>query len=62
MMEMKRNSPIRDNLKIAVLSALNIAAELHDFKVKFEETEKELSQIEDKATHLSKKIESTISV
>ena len=62
MMELKRNGPIRDSLKVAVLSALNIAAELHEFKEKYKEAEKMLSDLEDKATDLTKKIESTITV
>jgi cell division protein ZapA len=57
MMELKRNSPIRDNLKIAVLSALNIAGELHEYKQKCEDALKKLATIETRASDLSKKIE-----
>ena len=61
MMELKRNSPIRDNLKIAVLSALNIAGELHEYRERCEKAQKKLSDFEHKATTLLQKIESGIS-
>ncbi len=60
MMELKRNSSIRDNLKVAVLSALNIAGELYEYKEKCEDAENKLSNIQNKATNLSHKIESSI--
>ena len=58
MMELKKTSPIRDNLKVAVLSALNIAGELHEYKEKCEEAQRKLSDLEHKATNLTQKIES----
>ena len=60
MMELKRNSPIRDSLKIAVLSALNIAGELHEYREKCEEAQKKLSDLQYKATNLNQKIESIV--
>lgn len=60
MMELKRNSPIRDSLKIAVLSALNIAGELHEYREKCEEAQKKLSDLQHKATDLNQKIESVV--
>ncbi len=58
MMELKKTSPIRDNLKVAVLSALNIAGELHEYKEKCEEAQRRLSDLEHKASNLTQKIES----
>lgn len=59
MMELK-NGSLRDVLKIAVLSAMNIAGELYDYKEKYEITERKLNKIQDKAVNLSHKIENCI--
>lgn len=60
MMELKKNSAIRDNLKIAVLSALNIAGELYEYKEKCEEALMKLNTIQNKAAKLSHKIEESV--
>jgi cell division protein ZapA len=56
MVELKKNSVIRDNLKLAVLSALNIAGELYEYKEKCKEAQKKLCDIQNKVNHLSHKI------
>ena len=61
MMELKRNSPIRDNLKLAVLSAMNIAGELQEYREKYEEAQNRLSDLQQKATSLSQKITGGVS-
>lgn len=60
MMELKKYSSIRDDLKIAVLSALNIAGELHEYKEKFGEAQKELCNIQNKAVNIGQKIKNSI--
>jgi cell division protein ZapA len=57
MMELKKTGPIRDTVKVAVLSALNIAGELHEYRVKCGEVQKKLSDLQHKATKLTQKIE-----
>jgi len=47
----------RDNIKIAVLSALNIAGELFETKAKYEEELKKVQQYQEKIKSLSDKIE-----
>jgi cell division protein ZapA (FtsZ GTPase activity inhibitor) len=60
MMELKKNSAIRDNAKIAVLSALNIAGELEEYKEKYKKTEKQLSVLQAKLNSLDQKIETVL--
>lgn len=60
MMELKKNSSIRDDIKIAVLSALNIAGELYEYKEKWNSIQKEIGDIENRVGRLGKKIDSCI--
>jgi len=56
--EVHKMTASRDNIKIAVLSALNIAGELFETKAKYEEELKKLQQYQDKIKSLNSKIES----
>ena len=60
MMELKKNSPIRDDVKIAVLSALNIAGELEEYKEKCREAQKQLNDLQEKVSGLDQKIETVL--
>jgi len=57
MMEIKKGSSIRDNAKIADLSALNIAGERDGYKGKCAEVQKNFSKLKEKADNLLKKID-----
>jgi cell division protein ZapA len=61
MMEVKKGSSIRESSKIAVLSALNIAGELFEYRIKSEKTQQEFSDLQEKAGTLCKKIEKYLS-
>ncbi|MGD9200506.1 MAG: cell division protein ZapA [Chitinispirillia bacterium] len=52
-MEMKNNNSIRDDIKIAVLTALNIAGELFEYKSKWEQVQKKLDRIQNKISSLT---------
>lgn len=58
--EIHENTASRDNVKIAVLSALNIAGELFESKAKSEEGAKKIGEIGDRLTILLKKIDDTL--
>lgn len=60
MAEIHENSASRDNVKIAVLSALNIAGELFDVKQKQENGAKKAVEISDRVTKISKKIDDAL--
>ena len=49
-----------DKLKIAVLSALNIAGELFEYRSKNESNERKLKQLQDKAEQLAAKIDGVL--
>ncbi|MDR0305556.1 MAG: cell division protein ZapA [Chitinispirillales bacterium] len=55
--EIQEMTASRDNMKIAVLSALNIAGELFETKAKYEEELKKVQQCQDKIKSLNNKIE-----
>jgi cell division protein ZapA (FtsZ GTPase activity inhibitor) len=57
MMEFQRNIASRDKLKTAVLSALNIAGELFEYKSRLESAQRQLDEIENKSATMSKRIE-----
>ena len=61
MMEVKNSSSIRENSKIAVLSALNIAGELFEYRITNDKTQKEFNEIQDKAGALCRKIDNCLS-
>ncbi len=50
----------RDNMKVAVLSALNIAGELFETKAKHEEDIKKLKECQEKIEILTQKLESIL--
>jgi len=56
MSEIHENTASRDHLKIAVLSALNIAGELFEMKQKHEAETRKLDEIKGKVDLLTKKI------
>jgi cell division protein ZapA (FtsZ GTPase activity inhibitor) len=60
MTEIKQSSASSDKLRIAILSALNIAGELMEHKSKHEACEKALREYQSKIESLSQKIEQVI--
>ena len=60
MAEMHENSASRDNVKIAVLSALNIAGELFELKGKQDSGTKQLSELEDRLASINHKIDAAL--
>jgi cell division protein ZapA len=60
MAEIHENSASRDNVKIAVLSALNIAGELFDLKQKQENGAKTAGETIDRVEKLTKKIDDAL--
>lgn len=60
MAEIHENSASRDNVKIAVLSALNIAGELFDVKQKQENGAKKNGEISDRVAKITKKIDDAL--
>lgn len=60
MVTVKKYGAVKDNLKVAVLSALNIAGEMHEYKEKCERTQQIIQKIQNEALLLSKKIEESI--
>jgi cell division protein ZapA len=60
MAEMHQNTASRDNMKIAVLSALNIAGELFELKAKHEETTQRIRELEETITSLNNKIDGAL--
>jgi cell division protein ZapA len=61
MMEVKNSSSIRESSKVAVLSALNIAGELFEYRITNEKTQKEFHDIQEKAGTLCRKIDNCLS-
>lgn len=58
--EIHMSTASRDKLKVAILSAMNIAGELFEYKSKCEEQSKQLNDLEIRFTVLSKKIDETV--
>ena len=56
MVEIHENTASRDNVKIAVLSALNIAGELFELKGKQDNGAQEIEKLKNRITALNKKI------
>jgi cell division protein ZapA len=56
MAEIHEATASRDDMKIAVLSTLNIAGELFEFKAKYEDSAKKISELEEKIAALTQKI------
>lgn len=57
MAEIQNNSAFRDQQKIAVLSALNIAGELFECKAKYEESTDRIRELQQTIALLSQKID-----
>lgn len=60
MAEVHENTASRDNVKIAVLSALNIAGELYEVKHKQEEGAKTTREIVDRLGLIAKRIDEAL--
>ena len=59
-MEFQKNTATRDKFKVAVLSALNIAGELFEYKRKCENLTKQLEELRNKTEHLGKTIDACL--
>ncbi|MBD3390717.1 MAG: cell division protein ZapA [Chitinivibrionales bacterium] len=60
MMEFQKNITSRDKLKVAVLSALNIAGELFEQKRQRESAAKKLEELHEKSSEIGTKIDSCL--
>ena len=60
MAEIHENTASRDNVKIAVLSALNIAGELFELKSKQENGAQEISMLENRIASINQKIDAVL--
>ncbi|MGA2507837.1 MAG: cell division protein ZapA [Chitinispirillaceae bacterium] len=60
MAEIHENTASRDNVKIAVLSALNIAGELFELKDKKETGAQQIGAINDRVSRITKKIDAAL--
>jgi len=60
MAQVHETTASHDNIKIAVLSALNIAGELFELKAKQEQGAQELHAISDRAALIRKKIDAAL--
>ncbi|KMQ51445.1 hypothetical protein CHISP_1692 [Chitinispirillum alkaliphilum] len=58
--EIHSNTASRDNMRLTVLSAMNIAGELFEVKARHEEDLKRLRECEEKVAYLTRKIESIL--
>ena len=62
MEEIQAGIKSKDKLKIAVLSALNIAGECIDYKAKYEELQKRIDDVQERLNRLSKRIDENVPV
>lgn len=62
MNELRRTIATHDNLKLAIVTALNIAEELLDFKEKYKIMQIKLSDLEKRTIGISEKIDSGIRI
>ena len=60
MMEFQKGMTSRDKLKVAVLSALNIAGEMFEYKTHSEIASKKVEDLEEKTDEIGKKIDSCL--
>ena len=60
MVEIHENTASRDNVKIAVLSALNIAGELFELRSKRENGTQETSMLENRIASINQKIDAAL--
>jgi cell division protein ZapA len=59
-MELQKSIASRDKTKVAVLSALNIAGELFEYRMQNEQLVQQLAAIKNKAETITHKIDSTL--
>jgi cell division protein ZapA len=59
-MELQKSIPSRDKLKIAVISALNIAGELLECRKQYEQLKQQLDEIQRKTEIINRKIDSNL--
>jgi cell division protein ZapA len=62
MTEIHENTASRDDLKIAVLSALNIAGELFELRNKQDQGAKKIGDVNDRLSMLNKKIDEALQI
>jgi cell division protein ZapA len=60
MAEIHENTASRDNVKIAVLSALNIAGELFELKDKDNSGAQQIQEVSDRIASITKKIDAAL--
>ena len=60
MSELKKITAIHDNLKLAIIAALNIAEELHDYQEKYKIVQMKFGDFEKRAISISDKIDMSI--
>jgi cell division protein ZapA len=60
MAEIRQNTAIHDQLKIAVLSALNIAGGLFECKTKYEESANKIRELQQTVESLNQKIDGAL--
>jgi cell division protein ZapA len=59
-MELQKNITSRDKVKVAVLSALNIAGELFESKAKNDQLRQQIAIIKQQTEKIARKIDSTL--
>ena len=60
MMEFQKNIASRDKLKVAVLSALNIAGDMFDYKLQCESLARQVEELKEKTGLLGEKIDTCL--
>jgi cell division protein ZapA len=60
MSQIHESTTSRDHLKVAVLSALNIAGELFEIKARNEENARKISELQEKIASLNNKIDGAL--
>jgi cell division protein ZapA (FtsZ GTPase activity inhibitor) len=60
MAEIHENTASRDNVKIAVLSALNITGELFELREKQQKNDQQISEVNDRVAAIIKKIDAAL--
>jgi cell division protein ZapA (FtsZ GTPase activity inhibitor) len=60
MAELQRGVTSRDKVKVAVLSALNIAGELFEYRSKFDQASQQLDQFQEIASKISRHIDNAL--
>jgi cell division protein ZapA (FtsZ GTPase activity inhibitor) len=60
MAELQRSLTSRDRVKVAVLSALNIAGELFEYRSRFDEANRQLNEVQEIASRIRQHIDNTL--